>query len=119
MQTGRIYLAVALLGLAGCADTATLVPQNAQAQAVGSPRLVFFRGFGGAPSKIIMPDGETLPGEVVVRETAASIAPGGQGNLTITGRGPRTSLDCHGNMIAGHGTAECRDQNGATYKIDL
>ena len=119
MRVGRILAAVVISAASGCADTANLIPENPQAQAVGTPRLTFFRGFGGAPSKIMMPDGEVLPGEVSVSETAASVAPGSPGNLAITGSGPRTRLTCHGNMIAGHGTAECRDQNGAAYRIDL
>ena len=119
MRVGRIAAVAVILAVAGCADTASLVPQNPQAQAVGTPQLTFFRGFGGAPSKITMPDGEVLPGEVVVSETTTLAIPGPPGNLTIMGRGPRTSLDCHGSMIAGHGSAECHDQNGAAYKIVL
>ena len=119
MRVGWIFVAALILAAAGCADTATLVPENPQAQAVGTPHLTFFRGFGGAPSKITMPDGEVLPGEVVVSETATSAVPGAPGNLTIMGRGPRTSLDCRGSMVAGHGSAECHDQNGAAYKIVL
>ena len=77
------------LAAAACTDTADLTPVNGQAQAVGSPT------------------------------GAAAAVPGSKGNFAASARGPRTSLVCGGNLVAGHGTADCRDQNGAIYRINL
>ena len=120
-RQNRVVLAAAMLvalGVAGCADTADLVPANPQAQAVGSPKLYYFKGVPGMPAKVVMPDGETLPGSVSVDDTATSV-PGSKGNFSASTRGPRTSMTCAGTMIAGNGMTECRDQNGAAYQVKL
>ncbi len=108
------------LGVAGCVDTAPLTPANLQAQAIGTPILHFTRGVGGGFMKITMPDGENLPGTFSVSESAASLKrAGGPGNFSATARGPKTSLDCHGDLVAGHGTADCRSQTGAVFAAQL
>ncbi len=119
MRLRWLLAPILALGAAGCTDTADLVPVNPQAQAVGSPRLHFIRGIPGAPMKVTMPDGETLPGSFSIDESPAAAAPGGPGNFAASARGPRTQLACHGNLVAGHGTADCQDQNGATYKLQI
>ena len=120
VQVGAVAALLLALGAVGCADTADLLPANQQAQAVGSPKLYYFKGVPGMPAKVVMPDGETLPGTVSVDETgAAAAAPGSKGNFSASARGPRTVMTCGGSMVAGHGVAECRDQNGAIYRGQL
>ena len=119
MRARWVLAAMAALGAAGCTDTVNLVPANRQAQAVGSPRLYFFRGIPGGPMKVVMPNGETLPGSFSIDETAAAAVPDGPGNFAATARGPATRLVCHGMMVAGHGTATCLAQDGASYRVML
>ncbi len=113
--------AVLLAATLGGCDRVDMVPLNQQAQAVGSPRLVFARGLPGGPLKVTMPDGEGLTGfyridEVPVASTASD--PGG-GNFHATLRGPRTTLVCTASLVAGHGPGECRGQDGAAYRLQL
>ena len=116
MRVGRVLAAMLALSAAGCIDTATMVPVNDQAKAIGSPVLHFARGMPGGLMKVTMPDGEDLPGTFSVDNV---IAPGSDGNFHATARGPRTAMTCHGTMVAGHGSADCQDQNGALYRIPL
>ncbi len=104
---------LAAMAIAGCTETADMVPANPQAQAAGgNPRLYFSRGLPFGVAKIVMPDGETLPGEFRVDESAGE-------NFHAFGNGPRTRLVCVGTMAAGHGSADCRSQNGAVYRLTL
>ena len=121
MRTRLILIGLtAALALAGCTDTAELVPVNQQAQAAGgSPRLYFARGLPFGVAKIVMPDGENLPGEFHVDETYTATPDGPGGNFHAFGNGPRTRLVCLGTMSAGHGTADCRSQDGALYRLTL
>ncbi len=120
MRVGWVVAALMALGAAGCTDTADLVASNPRAQAAGgSARMIFTRGMPGGPMKIVMASGETLPGSFSIDETAASMAPGGPGNFAATARGPTTQLVCHGRMVAGHGSADCVGQDGATYRMAL
>jgi hypothetical protein len=120
MRAGWVIAAVSALGLGGCVDTVNLTPANARAQAIGTPVFHFARGMPGGIMKVTMPDGESLPGSYTVSENAASLTrAGGPGNFQATARGPRTALTCHGDMIAGHGNAECQTQDGAVYHLPL
>ena len=105
--------AVSLCGLAGCVDVAPLVPGNAQAQATGAGRMNFARGLPGGPMKITLANGEVLPGTFSISETTV------QGNFTATAHDARTRLTCQGNMVAGHGTAQCQGTDGAVYQMQL
>jgi hypothetical protein len=119
MRAGLIIAGFsAALAIAGCTiDTVPMEPVNQQAQAAGgSPRLHFTRGMPWGVALINMPDGEVLPGEFRVDETSISSA---GGNFHAFGNGPRTRLVCLGTISAGHGSAECRSQNGAVYRMTL
>ena len=97
-----------------------MTPLNPQAQAAGgSPRLYFARGLPFGVAKIIMPDGEILPGEVKVDESYTATPNGPGGNFHAFGNGPKTRLVCVGTMKAGHGTADCHSQDGALYRMTL
>ena len=121
MRIGLVALGLlAVLAAAGCTDTADLVPVNQQAQAAGgSPKLYFARGLPFGVAKIVMPDGENLPGEFRVDESYTVTADGAGGNFHAFGNGPRTRLVCLGTMSAGHGSAECHSQDGAVYRMTL
>lgn len=94
-------------------------PLNERAQAVGSPKLDFFRGLPGGPMKVTMPDGEVLPGTYQISEGLGSSTPADDANFRVTARGPRTSVTCSARLVGGHGTGECRAQDGARYRLDL
>jgi hypothetical protein len=104
----------AALAIAGCTiDTVPMAPLNQQAQtAGGSPLLHFTRGMPFGEAYIVMPDGEILPGEFRVDEAAGQ-------NFHAFGNGPRTRLVCLGTVSSGHGSADCRSQNGAVYRLTL
>jgi hypothetical protein len=111
---------LAVLALAGCTDIAPMAPLNDQARAAGGePKLYYARALPFGVARIVMPDGENLPGEFRIDETLSNTPTGPGGNFHAMGRGQRTRMDCLGTMIAGHGTAECHDQNGALYRMTL
>ncbi len=119
MRAGWIIAAIATLGVAAC-DTVPMTPANQQAEAIGSPVLHFARGLPAGFLKVTMPDGENLAGRFNVDENGATlVSHGGAGNFSATARGPRTSMVCHGDMLAGHGTAQCQTQNGAVFRMPL
>ena len=115
MRAGLIIAALAALAVAGC-DSVDMTPLNAQAQAIGTPKLSFLRGVPLGRMHVIMPDGERLNGIFTVAET---ITPGSDGNFHITARGPRTGLVCAGTLIAGQGPIDCAATDGARYRITL
>ena len=120
MRAGWMIAAAAALGLGGCVDTSSLTPVNSRAQAIGAPVFHFARGMPGGFMKVTMPDGESLPGTYTVNENAGTLTTaGGPGNFAATARGPRTVMTCHGDMIAGHGNAECQTQDGAAFRLPL
>ncbi len=114
MRAGRIVAGfLAAIAIAGCTDVVPMTPANPQAQAAGgNPQLYYSNGLPFGVAKIVMPDGEVLPGEFRIEET-------GGDNFHAFGNGPRTRLTCAGSMVAGHGQAECRSQNGAVYRLTL
>ena len=114
MRALWVLAGLSLCGLAGCVDTAPLVPGNAQAQAAGAGQMTFARGMPGGPMKIVLGNGEVLPGSFSIGEAAD---PGG--NFTATARNGRVSLTCRGMISAGHGTAECRGSDGSVFQMQL
>ena len=115
MRAGLVVAVLAVLAVAGC-DTIEMTPLNAQAQAVGSPKLSFVRGVPLGRMHVTMPDGEQLNGIFTIAE---QIAPGSDGNFHMTARGPRTSLVCAGTIVAGHGPIDCAATDGARYRLPL
>jgi hypothetical protein len=112
MRFGWMTAAAALM-VAGCGDHATLTPANPQAQAAGAGRMDYTGGVGGGFMRIVLATGEVFPGTFTISETKA------QDNFSATAHNSRTTLTCHGTMVAGHGKAQCQGTDGSVYDMTI
>jgi hypothetical protein len=123
---------LAIVLLSGCADQARVYPMDDAAMRSGAPTFEFVRqGLGHGPVTVTMPDGEILHGEYQITENAAigvgfsggrtttAIGYGGGRPVVISATGERgTILNCEGAAsIGGHGSAVCKTNHDATYRV--
>jgi hypothetical protein len=123
-------LALALIAVAACTDTADVFPLNAAAQHLGPVRVAFVRpGVGRGPVTITMADGEELKGEYRVafssasamafsgtRSSSALVISDGPVQFVVTG--PKTQMLCRGtSSTMGHGNGECQTYDGALWAM--
>jgi hypothetical protein len=131
-------MALTLVVLTGCTDTADVFPMNAAAQRLGPVQMSFVRtGTGRGPVTIKMVDGEVLAGEYRVAfggsvGTAFGSSAGAgysgawsdsaivvrDGPVQFVAKGPKTQMLCRGNSSPmGHGNGECQTYEGAVWAI--
>lgn len=128
--TNASAIAVLLLLLAGCTDTADVFPMNDAAQHLGPVKASLMRtGTGRGPVTITMGDGEVLTGEYRVAFGSATGAAfsGTQsasaiiitdGPVQFVATGPKTQMLCRGNSSTmGHGNGQCQTYDGALWAI--
>ena len=136
----RTIVASALLTTAACSRTADMVPLNAEASALGIPKIdATLYGTGYGPVTVTMPSGEVLNGHYrlavggsVTTGVATAYTP--RGSATATGTAVSTpmnnpftaqaigsqgtSMICQGSGGGmGHGDAVCRTNTGAEYQM--
>ena len=141
MDRRRLLSACAALAfLGGCAKSVDMVPLNAEATAIGIPKMdVTLYGTGYGPASATLPSGEVLTGHYRLAVGGAvssgfASATGPRGSAFASGSavstplnnpfllqatGNRgTSMTCSGSAGGmGHGDAVCTTNSGAQYQM--